>query len=169
MALAPNANVALSGRRRFTTTSTTLSFPASATNAFTVSFLIDPGQTFNNQGIYLDDCGVTYIPLDDAGLLEILAINMGFSLTAGANVRPVGTPVSTFTSPAGPVNAIIERDKIILVNDLVILSQMLTVVPDGAGLEFLVSITCKNQDAASTHSILLRPLVLYYQLNGIIE
>lgn len=169
MALSPNANVALSGRRRFvaTTTAHNAPGPANTITAFTDSFLIE-SQAFNNQGIYIHQLDVQYIPNDASGKLQILASNMGASLTTGAIVVPLGQALATQLSPAGPITALTERDKIVLVNDISAFDNFLGVVPTGNGLSIVTAFTVQNNDAAA-HSFLVRPSIVYAFMNGVIE
>lgn len=166
--LAPGANVALSGRRRFVATATSHTAAANAIGAtFTDSFLVE-AQTFNNMGMYLHALDVQYIPLDATGHLTISSSAMGASLTTGSIVVPLGQAIATQLNPTAPLVALTEREKLILINDITSFNTQLGVTPTGNGLSIVTTFAVNNNDAAA-HAFTIRMNIIYAWLLGVIE
>lgn len=161
--LAPNATVALQGRRRFQGSVTVAVPAASAAQALIPTQTLETGFPAG-AGIYLHDFWVQVFPQD---ISQELQVNSSFAvLTTSANLNgyPLGLPLLTQLTPAGGQVALREQQKLFAARDINAFS-----FPPSLTLSLSVTFFFKNLDATNPHSISIVSGIVYTRLDGLQE
>lgn len=161
-ALAPNATIALSGRRFFTKT-VVQAIAAGSTANITEANPIET--TFNGtSGIYVHKFDTILTLQDNAQEIQITGslATLAFPGVAGAGI-PLGIPLLTNVSPGGAYVALTDRELLMTGNDI---SQS-TGNPPGGTLNLNLTVFVKNNDTTNPHSIQVTVQMTWTRLEGL--
>lgn len=168
LSLAPNATIALQGRRHVATISPVTTIPADSL-ATPVTMAIDIETGFPpGAAIYLHNATVTVSPADAGLTLEIVALQMGLRVSNAGFGYLLGQPLLTLTSISVPgAIALSDRDKLITQRDIQAFdaAQLQPALP----LTFVSQITFKNNDTTNSHNVQISGQIVYTRLDGLQE
>lgn len=166
--LAPNATIAIQGRRRLTTESALTTIPAdSLATPVTITILCETGFP-PGSGIYLHDANVVVSPADAGLTLQIVALQMGLRVSNAGFGYFLGEPLLSLQSISLPgAIALSDRDKLITQRDIQAFDT--AQIQPSLPLTFVSQITFKNNDTTNSHQVQISGRIVYDRLDGLQE
>lgn len=172
-ALAQNARISMSGRKRVISASPILTVPVSP-DPFAINFSFDLEFPFTRSaGIYIEDTWFQWNPQDQFGELQILSATFGLQLNNGGSTNvplyALGIPIATTLSPAGAQVMARDQQKLINFNDMVAVQTALAASLLGQHLQITSNVFVKNNDITNTHTAVVTIAIIYHLLMGFTE
>lgn len=172
-ALAPNANIAIQGRRRvemYLPPPYYTAVPAGGTALSTVTTRLETGFT-QSAGIYIHYAYFNLIPGDNAGRLQVLHAQMGLNISEQQPYIdiPIGQPLITGAMLGTDTNVgqLASSAQQMLFTSRDFLGGWTPLAPSQV-LNFIVSASFKNTDTV-THNVAPFAQIIYSRLDGFTE
>lgn len=161
-ALAPNATIALSGRR-FRNFAQVVTVPVGST--FNLQEANPIESSFNTtSGIYIHSFNLILTMQDNAQEVQITGslATLAFPGVAGAGI-PLGIPLLTGVQPGGGYVALSDRELLYTGSDI----SASTGNPAGGTLFLNLTLFLTNRDATNTHNVSTAMQICYTRLEGL--
>jgi len=166
MSLAPNAMIAIGGRRQRNNKSVVVSIPLSAVGNVGVPAIQLESNFQLTSGIYLHDCYMAGISSDGSGQLQVLGGDVSLSSASGGVGFQIGTQLLNLTTPLGLAVFVRDRDRFITGWD-VSNADALYGTGFANGLWLRGEVIFKNLDSAAAHTYQVGIAIVYTRLDGL--